>query len=462
MAHSRVILSSYTYVPKSEILNIEDYRRRYTITSKYKNGPTIPYYKETKSYFGIPRHALRLTKSLAEEVIDNRVTGMAIGMSFKGELWDYQKKAIDEFSELVDKGATGFFLESAPGSGKTVMGLKMISQLKRTTLIVVPKSDLVTQWKDRILGTKKMPPFTDLTEGDIGFVEGGKCDYIGKKIVIGLIHSIVLKHVATPDFINNFGVVLFDECDSSLPPKTFSSASGMFPAKYRIGMTASATRADGLHIIFEDSLAQFRIKCSNTKTLTPSVLLHKFNGSSGKIPSYLKDIQRRGVLISNLANNPVRNDLIASYAFRSFNSSRITLIMSDRKSQLKSIKDTLVKVYKVDPRKIGYFVRSLEGKLLKQADKDKSANHASIILATYGMMSRGTDIPRLETLILGTIRSDMRQTLGRIERFLAGKQPPIVIDIVDTSYKETLSSARSRLKFYNERGLKIREVKEKK
>ena len=461
MPYSKVILASYTYVPKFEIDNINDYRHRYTITSKYKNGPTIKYYKETDTYFGIPRHALRLTKGMAEEILDDRATGMAIGIAFKGELWDYQEKAIDEFTSLVEKGATGFFLESAPGSGKTVMGLKMISQLKRTTLIVVPKSDLVTQWKDRILGTDKIPPFTDLKESDIGIVEGGRCDYVGKKVVIGLIHSVVLKRIATPQFIKNFGVVLFDECDSSLPPKTFSSASGMFPAKYRIGMTASATRADGLHVIFEDSLAQFRIRCKNTKTLTPSVLLHKFQGSSGHIPSYLKDIQRRGVLISNLAKNPVRNDLIADYAFKSFSSGRVTLIMSDRKDQLKSIKDTLVRVYKIDSRKIGYFVRSIDGRLLKKEEKDRSANSATIILATYGMMSRGTDIPRLETLILGTIRSDMRQTLGRIERFLVGKQAPVVVDIVDTFYIETKNSARARLKFYNERGLRIREVKEK-
>jgi superfamily II DNA or RNA helicase len=456
MPYSKVVISTYIFVPKSEIENINDYRHRYTVSSKYKNGPTIKYYKETDEYFGIPRHALRLTQSMADTIVDGRTIGQPVSINFKGNLWDYQYTAISTFSSLLEKGATGFFLESAPGSGKTVMGLKMMSLIGRTALIIVPKSDLVLQWKNRIL------EFTDLTEKDIGYVEGGKCDYEGKKVVIGLVHSVVLKRIATTQFIKNFGVIIFDECDSSLPPKTFSSASGMFPAKYRIGMTASATRADGLHIIFEESLAQFRIKCKNTKTLSPSVLLHRFSGSSGPIPSYLKDIQRRGVLITNLAKNPVRNDLIANYAFRSFNSGRITLIMSDRKDQLQKIRETLIKVYRVAPKKIGYFVRSLDGKMLKQEEKDNSAETSSIILATYGMMSRGTDIPRLETLILGTIRSDMRQTLGRIERFLEGKQAPVVIDIVDLAYKETINSAKSRIKFYQERGLQIKEIREKK
>jgi superfamily II DNA or RNA helicase len=448
----KVILSEYLYIPKSEI-NVADYKQRYTITGKYKNSPTISYYKENSEYLGIPRHAIRLSKEMAETIIDKRIIGNKVDFRFKGNLWDYQIKAIDEFTSLLDKGATGFFLEAAPGSGKTVMGLKMLSLLHTTALIVVPKSDLVKQWKDRIL------QFTDLTEDDIGLVEGGKAEYKNKKVVIGLIHSIVIPRVATTSFKNNFGVVFFDECDSSLPPKTFSSASGMFPAKWRIGVTASATRMDGLHVIFEESLAQFRIKCKNTKTMTPTVVLHRFYGSSGLIPSYLKDIQRRGVLISNLAKNTVRNDLIASYASKSFNSGRVTLIISDRKEQLQNLKELLVKVYNISPKRIGYFVRSLNGKMLKQEEKDKSAEDASIILASYGLASRGTDIPRLETLILATIRTDMRQVLGRIERFLVGKKTPIIIDIVDMFYKETKNSAKSRIDYYQGRGLQIKEVR---
>jgi superfamily II DNA or RNA helicase len=133
--------------------------------------------------------------------------------------------------------------------------------------------------------------------------------------------------------------------------------------------------------------------------------------------------------------------------------------MSDRKDQLQNLKELLVKVYNISPKKIGYFVRSLNGKMLKQEEKDKSAEESSIILATYGLASRGTDIPRLETLILATVRTDMRQILGRIERFLVGKKTPIIIDIVDMFYKETKNSAKSRIDYYQGRGLQIKEVR---
>lgn len=451
MNFSKIILSTHLFVPKNEI-DVETFRKRYTIKSRYSNGPVISYYKEDDFYFGIPRHALRLSKTLSDDIDDRRVVGKPINLKFKGDLWDYQIRAIEEFKTLLDKGATGFFLEAAPGSGKTVMGIKMLSMIDKPTLIIVPKSDLVKQWKERILS------FSNLREKDIGVVEGGVGDFEGKKVVIGLIHSVIIPRISTKEFCSYFGAVLFDECDSSLPPKTFSSASGMFPAKYRIGMTASATRQDGLHIIFEENLAQFRIKCTNTKTLSPTVLIHKFKESSGPIPSYLKDLARRGVLISNLANNPVRNDLIASYAAKAYMSKRSVLIISDRKSQLQYLEKVLIKVYNVPKKDIGYFVRSLNGKTLKQEEKDNSANNAAIILATYGLLSRGTDIPRLETLILGTIRSDMRQVAGRIERFLENKREPLIIDFIDTHYPEAVNSAKSRIKFYRDRGLIIKEV----
>ena len=451
--YSRVTLTSHIMIPKAEIENISALRDQYTVVSRYKNGPTISYYKETENYFGVPRHAVRLSKSLAETIIDKRAKGVPIDLVFKQELWDYQQKAINEFSTLLIKGATGFFLEAAPGSGKTVMGLKMLECINRTTLVVVPKTDLLKQWKERIL------QFTNISEDDIGFVENGKANYKGKKIVIGLIHSIVLDRISTPAFCNFFGVVLFDECDSSLPPTTFSAATGLFPAKFRIGMTGTSQRADGLHVVFESHLAQYKILCNNTNTMDPRVIVHKFKESSGSLPSYLKDLSRRGVLISKLTDNAIRNNLIANYIIRSFNSGRSTLVISDRKEQLKKIKQILIKVHKIDSKYIGFYVRSLDGRMLKQEEKDKTASKSPIILATYGLLGRGTDIPRLETLIFASPRGDARQVLGRIERAMEGKKQPVVIDIVDTFYPECIRSYKTRLKYYESRGLRIKELK---
>ena len=44
----------------------------------------------------------------------------------------------------------GGLLDVEPGKGKTVMALNIISKLKTKTLVVVHKTFLLNQWKERI------------------------------------------------------------------------------------------------------------------------------------------------------------------------------------------------------------------------------------------------------------------------------------------------------------------------
>jgi len=71
------------------------------------------------------------------------------------------------------------------------------------------------------------------------------------------------------------------------------------------------------------------------------------------------------------------------------------------------------------------------------------------------MMGRGTDIPRLSCLVLATPRNDMRQIAGRCERVCSNKKQPIIVDFVDTAYKQTLQGKEQRLKFYTYRKMRL-------
>jgi superfamily II DNA or RNA helicase len=52
-------------------------------------------------------------------------------------------------------------------------------------------------------------------------------------------------------------------------------------------------------------------------------------------------------------------------------------------------------------------------------------------IATYSMLEEGYDYPTLDTLILCTPRSNIQQTIGRVEREHPDKDHPLVYDIVD-------------------------------
>ena len=447
--YSNIVLDTHLRVPKKELTNIAALRRQFTIVSKYDSEVKIPVFEETTDWFSFPRYGLNLDLS-KENVTDKRSTGQSIEIKLLSNLYSNQQDIMKQFETNVREGLTGFFMEAKPGTGKTHLGMAAIAELKTTTLIIVPKSDLLLQWKSRLL------EFTDIKESDIGTASSGKCDWIGKKVVIGLVHTIAMDKWGD-SFRNYFGCVIYDECDNSVPPSTFSPAASMFSAKYRIGMTASATRADGLHLVFKYHIAQIHLLCKPGNTMLPSVIVYKYSQFSGHVPDYINKMSQRGVLISKIADNPHRNQMIINMVSSCYNKERPVLVVSDRKQQLEIFKEGLLEKG-IPEATIGFYVRSIEGKTVKKESLVKVADKCNIILGTYGMIKRGTDIKRLSVLIMATPQSDLRQTQGRIERFMEDKSNPVVIDIVDTLYPSLVSSYYSRLRFYNYNAMQLREV----
>jgi superfamily II DNA or RNA helicase len=333
------------------------------------------------------------------------------------------------------------------------MGIRFIQEIGRKALIIVPKSDLVDQWLERFI------EHSSVRTDEIGIVSDGKItpDWESKKIVIGIVHTVTLDRFGEK-FRNEFGVVLYDEADSSVPPTTFAPAGSMFPAKIRIAMTASATRTDGLHQVFEKSMAQFRIRVKRGKTMTPTAVMVYYRKNSGFVPSGLQFKQRRGMLLSAVAQNFDRNLLVSKYTNMCYKADRPTLVISDRKEQLKQIRDILIDHFKIPASDIGYYVRSLDGKTITKRYKDKVTDNAKIILGTYGMIRRGTDIKRLSALVMATPQTDLRQTNGRIMRFMEDKKNPVIFDFVDTFYKDLVNSSKSRIRQYDQSGIEIRRV----
>jgi superfamily II DNA or RNA helicase len=226
----------------------------------------------------------------------------------------------------------------------------------------------------------------------------------------------------------------------------------MFNSKYRIAMTASETRADGLHVIFQNHLVEVKIMCEKSNTMTPDVLFINYNMSSGKLPHSKDRIKSKGMLMTMLAKNEDRNKVIASYIYKAtMEDKRPTAILSDRISQLKSIKRWLIEVYKVPEETIGFYI----GEQNKVENK-RVADNCMVILASFGMLSRGTDITRLSCLVLATPRNDMRQISGRIERVCPNKKQPIIVDFIDP-YHLCQTGKEQRLKFYTYRKMRLYE-----
>lgn len=71
------------------------------------------------------------------------------------------------------------------------------------------------------------------------------------------------------------------------------------------------------------------------------------------------------------------------------------------------------------------------------------------------MTAEATDIPRMDTLVMATPKSDVRQIVGRILRPHKDKAEPLVLDVIDFSSNVFSSYWRSRRKWYLSVGAEV-------
>jgi superfamily II DNA or RNA helicase len=143
-------------------------------------------------------------------------------------LRDYQKEAKDAW---IANGKRGI-LVLPTGSGKTIIGIKAISLLNISTIVVAPTLDLVDQWRSKL---------RDMLKVEIGILGGGK-----REIGALTITTYDSAYIHADKLGNRFGFIIFDEVHH-LPAEGYKNIAEMFAAPFRMGLTATFEREDGLH-----------------------------------------------------------------------------------------------------------------------------------------------------------------------------------------------------------------------
>ena len=142
-------------------------------------------------------------------------------------LHDYQKKATTNWLQTKN-GA----LVLPTGAGKTVIAIKAISVLNVPTLIVVPTLELLKQWKNELASKLGIEAGTYSGEG-----------HILKPITVSTYDTAYLR---ADELGNRFLFLVFDEVHH-LPSPGYANIAELFVAPYRLGLTATYEREDGLH-----------------------------------------------------------------------------------------------------------------------------------------------------------------------------------------------------------------------
>jgi superfamily II DNA or RNA helicase len=143
-------------------------------------------------------------------------------------LRDYQKQSLDAWILNSKRGV----IVLPTGSGKTVIGINAISLLNTPTIVVVPTLDLLDQWRSRLKKEFK---------ADVGMLGGGEQEI--KALTVSTYDSAYI-HAARLG--NKFGLIIFDEVHH-LPAEGYKHIAEMFASPFRMGLTATYEREDGLH-----------------------------------------------------------------------------------------------------------------------------------------------------------------------------------------------------------------------
>ncbi len=384
-------------------------------------------------FWGIENFGPPKTNKLFENTGDN------INVTFQSEIRDYQHEIINPYMEKV-KNQSGGIISVGCGKGKTVMALNILSRIQKKTLIIVHKEFLMNQWIERA------EQF--LSGAKIGIIQGNTVDIIGKDIVIGMLQSISMKDYPKGTF-DSFGLIIFDECHH-LGAEVFSKALLKTGCPYTLGLSATPNRKDGLTKVFLAFLGNYAYKSDKDVDSNVLVRLYYYKNDD---QSYCREehIGFTKINMSKMTNNICyhkrRNDFIVSLVPEFITDKRRVLILSERKEQLKYLKET------IDNLNIctsGYYLGGM-----KQSALDQSMT-CDVMLGTFNMISEGFDCKALNTLIMVSPRSDIEQSIGRILRLQPHERTvlPIVVDIADTFSVYTALS-KKRKDYYEKEGYEI-------
>ncbi len=157
-------------------------------------------------------------------------------------LRDYQKMASESFYRAgTNLGGHGTIVLPC-GSGKTIIGIDILTKVKSYTLILATSVASVHQWIREILDK------TDITPDMIGEYTGDKKEI--KPITVTTYQIIIYRKDKDGDFphfgifqVEDWGLIIYDEVH--LLPAPIFKITANIQSKRRLGLTATLVREDG-------------------------------------------------------------------------------------------------------------------------------------------------------------------------------------------------------------------------
>lgn len=338
-------------------------------------------------------------------------------------LYDYQQLAVSEM--LFAKNGV---LQAPCGSGKTRMGIAIISKLKGKALWLTHTHQLLTQ---SLNAAKSV-----LKRADFGIISEGKVD-ISDNITFATVQT--MSKLDFDSVKNEFDIVIVDECHRCVGTPThakmFYRVITNLNARYKYGLTATPKRSDNLECTMYAVLGDIVYRV-NKKVVGDKIIKAEYHNIDIDLSYNLYDyVDYDGTfmyakLINMLAENDERNNIILNNII--LNKERTQIVLCPRREQAKWFYEKLK----------DYNALLVLGGGKKDFDSFKNYK---IIIATEQLAKEGLDYQALDCLHLITPiknKGMVEQCIGRIERNIENKQVPILYDYVDINIPYCVNAAK--------------------
>lgn len=430
-----------TYENEEFYINIKKHLTRKFYEYNRHESHINTYYNEGPEVLLVPRFTPIQKFNSEIEIVDKIPEGKNIDINHNIEkLRDELQENVVQYMATHNNG----LIQAPPGSGKTVMTIYSISNLKKKTFIIVHKEFLVRQWKERFI------EFTDLKENDVSILRSSHLiEDLDKSIVISTDQTFTsLLRRCRRDFLielnkANFGAFVADEVHTSVGAPTFAECSLHIPSRIVFGLSATPKRSDGTSDIMGYHLGNTFIPEGKASTMDAKVMMILFDfGIMKKSKGFIcfgGEFQRSRYL-KILKNSKLFLNVLDRIINKMYNDKRKIIVMCERLKLIEIINDLI----KTDDK--GIFAGNAKDEEL----------YKSITFSTPGKIRDGVDIPEKDCLITTSPISNIDQLSGRILRIKEGKEQPIIIDFVDIGCTDIKTTSFGRLNFYNEKGFKIR------
>lgn len=360
----------------------------------------------------VPRGCVRLLQDLAPGVryVDARSACNPAFTPFEIPLRDYQKKAVDAFC-AVRQG----YVVVPCGGGKTRIALGAVARLGLQALVLVHTKDLKIQWEANAAALK-IP------------------------IRVRLIQSLPLdKELPPHDFL------ILDEAHH-VAAMTFHNVVNRSIARYRLGLTATPEREDGLtkflDLYFGDRLLEISQKelIAAGHLVVPEIrrietnFSYPYNGPE----DYPK-------LLPALCADEERNALIVRTVVQAVSDGSVGLVLTNRIEQCHELAAA------ISSQGVPAFALTSKENKAERTLRLEAAGRGEIrVLCATTLADEGLDLPILSKVFLAfpsRAVSRVTQRLGRIMRPCPGKGKPVLYDFVDP-VGPLKAQARKRMSLY--------------